>query len=489
MTEAIQDVAAERAVLAGLFAYGSDAYADVADLLDSKAFTDPTNQLVYRCARHVLDSEVEAQLDYASLLSAAHTLGVERHFEPASEKRYLQAVINFPVKRENVRKLAGKLGKLAVARHLRSQHEQAMANLQRVTGDEPIDHILGLSEQPILDVTAALTTTQGEGPQRIGEGARGYIDYLAANQRDTVGISTGYPTYDLSIGGGLRPRTVNVIGARPKIGKTALSDNMALHIATGNVPVLNLDTEMAREDHWNRMLACLSGVTIQDIETGKFAQNSHRKQQLHRAIDRLEALPYDYLSIAGQPFEETLSHMRRWVRKVGLQANGLARPCVIIFDYLKLMSAEAMENRNLAEFQVLGFMMTGLHNFMVRWGVPCLAFIQLNRDGIAREDTDVVSGSDRVVWLCSNLSIFKKKSEEEMAEQAGNRDIYNRKLVPLVARHGAGLEDGDYINMMFHRPICKIVEGPTRNNLLAGSGAQPRGKLIDDAEQPAVDFA
>jgi hypothetical protein len=156
------------------------------------------------------------------------------------------------------------------------------------------------------------------------------------------------------------------------------------------------------------------------------------------------------------------------------------------------MSSEAMEAANLAEFQVLGFMMTRLHNFAVKYKVPILAFIQLNRDGINVEDTSAVSQSDRIIWLCSNFSIYKKKSDEELAEQAGSKEVYNRKLVPVVARHGAGLDDGDYINVMSHGAIAKIVEGPTRGEASRQGGqvAPARGELVGDtATRNEISFA
>ena len=153
---------------------------------------------------------------------------------------------------------------------------------------------------------------------------------------------------------------------------------------------------------------------------------------------------------------------------------------VLIYDYVKLMSSDSISNA-MAEFQVLGFMMTGLHNFALRYKVPILAFIQLNRDGITRASTDTASGSDRIIWLCSNFSIFKLKSDEEIAEDgAGNG---NRKLVPLVARHGAGLDAGDYINMKMKGWCGKIEEGKTASEIRENNTQSEEGFIVDDDEE------
>lgn len=151
--------------------------------------------------------------------------------------------------------------------------------------------------------------------------------------------------------------------------------------------------------------------------------------------------------------------MRRWIAKVvGVNDKGKAKDCVIIYDYLKLMDSGEIRG-DMKEFQILGFMMTALHNFSLRYEVPVLSFVQLNRDGINKETTDTASGSDRIIWLCSNFSIYKHKSDEEIAKDGPEHG--NRKLVPVIARHGEGLEDRDYINIKMQGAIAKITEGKT----------------------------
>ena len=119
------------------------------------------------------------------------------------------------------------------------------------------------------------------------------------------------------------------------------------------------------------------------------------------------------------------------------------------------------------EYQALGFLMTGLHNFAIKYEIPILAFIQLNRDGITKESTDTASGSDRIIWLCSNFSIYKNKSDEEIAKDGPENG--NRKLVPLIARHGEGLQDKDYINVNMIGKYGKLIEGKTAFELEDGT--------------------
>jgi hypothetical protein len=172
--------------------------------------------------------------------------------------------------------------------------------------------------------------------------------------------------------------------------------------------------------------------------------------------------------------------MRRWlVQEVGLNDDGTAKDCVIFYDYLKLMDTAGMD-KDLKEYQLLGFMMTALHNFAVKYQVPIMAFIQLNRDGITKESTDSASGSDRIIWLCSNFSIFKRKSDEEIAEDAGQSG--NRKLVPVVSRHGGGLDDNDYINCHMKGWCAKIVEGKTRIENMHNTKQKSDGFIVNDED-------
>ena len=243
------------------------------------------------------------------------------------------------------------------------------------------------------------------------------------------------------------------------------ADNVAINVSLNNIPVLMLDTEMTEKDHWHRILACMSGVKIEEIESGAFSSNSKNKDKIHNAANKIKSMPFQYKAIAGKSFDEVMSLARRWVIKdVGLDDSGKANPCLIIYDYIKLMDDSGI-GKNMAEYQALGFLMSNLHNFMVQYGVACLAFTQLNRDGINREDTDVASGSDRILWLCSNFSIYTRKSEEEMADESvsSNNIRYNLKLVPIVSRHGKGIDAGDYINISANYEMGKIEEGPTRN--------------------------
>ena len=461
ITKKLEDLAAERAVLSALCQHGLDVYLEI-DFVDSSHFTDAMNQLIFDCIYKSISDNAKVEL--SSILSAANDLGVQDQISTKDEIGFIRSLFNFPIHKENVGSHAAKIAKLKLARDLKKTLKACEKDLDSITGEEDIMDLVAKIEEPLLEATGDIYQSSKKKTELIGEEIDDYIQHLSENMSDFVGIPSGFDRFDMAIGGGLRRKCVDLVAARPKVGKSMFGDAVAMHVA-GNldIPVLMLDTEMSKEDHLHRILADLSGVEINRISTGKFSENAIESEKINEAKEKLKSIPYHYISIAGESFENILSQMRKWIyQHVGFDENGQTKDCLIVYDYLKLMGSEGISSA-MQEYQVLGFQITKLHNFCVKYDVPCLSFVQLNRDGITRETTDVVSGSDRLIWLCTSFSIFKIKSDEEIA--ADGADSGNRKLVPVVARHGEGLADGDYVSMKMFGKYGRILEGHTRNEI------------------------
>lgn len=483
------DPSSERAVLSGILKYGEDAFMDVADVLQTSSFTVDSNQIIYKCLKNICENEQKPSIDIASIYSSAKELDLSHVFDKKDEVQHLKAIFDFPVNLANIRKFAVKIRKLEIARLLHSELKDTQNKLLDINGSESISSILGIAEEAVFNFGSQLGADSEAAPCMMSEGIEEYIQELRDNPIDQVGIPTGFPVYDQSIGGGLRRGTINVIGARPKVGKTLLSDNMGFYIANKlKIPVLNMDTEMTKNDHIHRLLAMSTEIEMSKIETGQFADSPSLNEKINIGVQNLKETPLFHKSIAGKSFDEQLSIMRRWLLKeVGLNDDGTAKDCVIFYDYLKLMDSAGI-SQDLKEYQVLGFMMTSLHNFAMKYQVPIVAFVQLNRDGITKESTDSASGSDRIIWLCSNFTIFKRKSDEEIAEDGA--EVGNRKLVPVISRHGGGLDDNDYINCKMKGWCAKITEGNTKLEVANNIKSQNDGFMIDEnsSTENEIDF-
>jgi replicative DNA helicase len=457
METKLLDIGAERAVLAGLLQHGIDGYVIVSNIITDQSFGHYNNQILFKCLERIINNN--QSVDIPSILSAAKELNFSDIINTQQELKYIKSLIDFPVNLNNILSFAIQIKKFEFARKIKSLTAKINKDIEDINGSESINEIIQIIENPVTEFLRE--DDNGDTPKKIGENIQEYIDFLKDNKCDIIGIPTGFSRYDEAIGGGLRRKCVDLIAARPKVGKSVFADNVALNVASKDIPVLMLDTEMSKEDHINRLLANMSGVPINEIATGRFAEDQDKYNKVIDCMNKISSMPYSYVSVAGKPFEQILNLIKRWIlQEVKTDEFGKTNNCLIIYDYLKLMSSNSITN-NIQEYQALGFQITSLHNLCVKLDIPCLSFVQLNRDGITKESTDAVSGSDRLIWLCTSFSIFKIKSPEELAEDGPNAG--NRKLVPIVSRHGAGMDDGDYINMVMQGSHSKLKELKTRN--------------------------
>lgn len=458
----LSDTSAERSVLAGLITYGSLIYQEISTLdVTDNTFVLDSNRTIFKCVKKILESHDNVKPDIPLIYSAAAELGVKYWFQKEEEVQYLSAIIDLPIQQENVILLCKKIKKLEIIRNIIERLKNTENDLYQFSGTENINDIFGVIENSIINCASFLSVDE-LGTTLLSEGIEQHFAELENNPIDQVGVSTGFPVWDEAIGGGLRPSSVNVIAARPKVGKSTLCLNIAKHISELNIPVLILDTEMSKIDSWNRLISSISQIENKQIETGKYTLDKNKKTQIHEAISKVKSLPIYYTSIADQSLETQLSLIKRWIiTTVGLTNEGKANNCVIIYDYLKIMTES--EIKDVKEHQAIGFVVSGLINFAKKYNLPVLAFVQMNRDGINREDTGTVSLSDRILWFCSSLSIFKVKSQEEIDKDGIQNG--NRKLKPLECRYGPGIDYLDYINCYFNKRISRITELKTRYEL------------------------
>ncbi len=451
----LKNIASERAVLAGVCHYGSECLLEVEPFLEEETFTHEFNKVLFKCLKIVCPKQDKP--DFVGILSAAGDMGLTEYVNKPDVMKHIRGVMATPINIDAVVNHAKKIRRLQFARHLQDKMRENYLALNKITGEETFNDIVNIVEAPVQEASVAYLRNETNKPKILGEDIFEYLEVLATGESTAIGISSGILGFDAAVGGGFLRGCVDLIGARSKAGKSLLADNVAIHVAlTLGVPVLMLDTEMKSEDHKHRILASLSGVTINDIKSGAFARDPEKKRQVMEAAHKLKSMPYTYANVSGKPFEEVLSIAKRWILKeVGFQPNGKTNNCLIIYDYFKLTSAAGI-NASMQEYQMLGFQATKMHNFCVEHDCPCLAFVQLNRDGLSVENEMAVSGSDRLIWLCTSFSIYKHKSPEEIAEDGPRAG--NRKLIPIVSRHGPGLDDSGYICLQMDGDIARIRE-------------------------------
>lgn len=369
----------------------------------------------------------------------------------------------------------------SISRCLKSSLLNAAKKLDGLTGSESVVDIISETEKLVLDFIPGIS---GENEiTKISSFAETHLKYLAENPVLAAGIPTGFPRYDKAVGGGYRRGSVNVVGARPKVGKSTLCLNIASNLAKQNIPVLYLDTEMKKETQAIKWVSIHSDVSQSLLETGQFIKKEVTARAVDQALIATKTLPFYHISVAGKKPEEILSISRKWLSMVvGKDEGGNTKDCLVILDYLKTM--DISDVKNVQEYQYLGDFITKLHNFSVKQDIPILATVQLNRDGINKEDTSVVSGSDRILWLCSSLAYLKKKTEEDVA--AGDSKCNgDRKMVVIETRYGQGMDStSEYINIISDLDKSRFIEGKFNFEVLESSNDNHQ----DNHENSEIEF-
>lgn len=442
----LRDTGSERALLGTLLRGGKQAFYEADGIIASSDFSMPINRAIYLCLKKLCEDPTCEKIDGEAIKLKAKALGMTDHFNDKKDLEYLELLPSCSFEQSNIPMFAMQIKKYSIVRDLCDRYESANNYLHNITGNESISEILRKAEGTVMDYING--AEKGDGLITLTENIDDIIEKLIESEPvDQIGIPTGYPVWDDAIGGGPRPGTVTVIGARPKTGKSFDALNKARNIAKRGIPTLYLDTELTKTYQQARLVCIESGCPLSLYETAKFNQDKELVQRVRDAGKIVKGMPIQYESVAGMTHTEVLAIARRWIAKyVGFKEDGKANDCVIIYDYLKLTSGAGLAAHS-PEYILLGLMLTELHTFAVRYGIPIIGYVQLNRDGIDAEDTSIIAGSDRILWLCSSLSVFKNKDENDISLGCG-WEHGNKKMLILETRQGSGLEvENDYINL------------------------------------------
>lgn len=457
----INDQQSENALLSNIINYGFDSYHQISPIgVSSDTFTVSANQIIYKCLEYLFEKCDAKQIDTPLLINAGKSLGYDKWITSEPTTEYINDLKQEETKLENGLVFAKKIKKLEVARNIHKAVTALQEQVSDITGEESISEIFGMVENKLSHLSGFLTNSSEE-PLNISKEIQNHVDKLITAPSDQMGLPSGFPIFDKCIGGGLRRHAITVIGARPKVGKSTFCKNVGYNVAKLGLPVLYFDTEMQTEDQINRMLSSVSSVRLDEIETGAFSFNHVNKQKVSDAVEDIKNINFSHKNISGLSVDAQLAIARKWIIKnVGLNKDGTAKDCLFVYDYIKMMDSAEL-SKGMQEYQALGFLMTTLQNFAVKYDIPILTAVQLNRDGISTEDTSVIGGSDRIAMYGSSISLLKMKSDEEM--EAENYQWGNQKLVPLISRYGEQLEFGNFINIVFDKKLNKMTENGTRS--------------------------
>src|ERR671939_1657021 len=170
----------------------------------------------------------------------------------------------------------------------------------------------------------------GQGFMRIKELLWPTMERIEALQRGgktITGVPTGFADLD-ELTSGFQPADLIIIAARPSMGKTAFTLNIAQHASIeAQVPVAFFSLEMSKESLVQRMLTSEARVDAQRLRKGLLRDDDFPR--LARAAGILSAAP---IWIDDSP-GITLLEMRSKARRLRAD-SGIG---MVIVDYLQLM--------------------------------------------------------------------------------------------------------------------------------------------------------
>lgn len=455
------DVSAEQAVLSSIYNHGIESIIEVENFgIEPKDFFYETNSVIFSAMKDFFEEKPTGRIDKFAVISRIRDKCDERIASKIeNNEEFFDALEQMNVGKDSVSSLAYSIRKNSVFRSVLDSFEEAKLDVENATdSNTSLEELLCLVENKCSRITDSITNPNAKF-KKFGDGFSEWLEEIIDNPSPYVGIPTGYPIYDHCIGRGLRRGTVALVGARPGRGKSLWSLNIGVNVSKLNVPVLYLDTELVKESQNARLAARIANIGISETECGDFAKDPNKLKRARDGVKEIEKLPFYHEYVGKWHFEEIIAYMKKWVRQVvGVDENGNTNDCVIIFDYMKMMHDKGLAN--LKEYQVIGFWMTALHDFSVRYDVPILSLIQLNRDGIMDERQGVAAQSDRTEWIASSFSIIKDKTEDELAESG---EFGNMKMIILKSRFGPETPGGDYINLRVDKRRALFEEGSLKS--------------------------
>lgn len=290
----------------------------------------------------------------------------------------------------NAQRYAQIVHERALERRLFSLHDAAAQAVLAGRGD-----VAAQVDKSVTELLKLLQAHHATEPHDVGGLLGDWLDQLqqmAGGQSAAMG--TGLADLDRITSGGIWPGEMWVIGARPSMGKSAISLTLARHMAT-DYSVLFLSQEDSLRMLLARMVASAGRVNLADLRNPQRADNDIWGG-VTDGVERLRALNLRIDDQAGL----TLLDVRRKIQQVK-RKHGLH---VVFIDYLQLMVGEA-ETRN----RELGDIANGLKKAAKDFGIGIVLLSQLTRKADERsgppqmadlrESGDIEGAADVIAML------------------------------------------------------------------------------------------
>lgn len=361
-----QNIDAEQSIIGGLLVEPETSDSILEDI-SSEDFYNNSHKKIYKVIQSL--QKKSQPIDLVTVSNALKDLG---QLDEIGGAAYLAEMVNETPLSGNIESYAKIVKEKSILRKLISV-SQSIAGKAYDMDFEDIESFLDHAEAEVFNV-AEERDTQGLVPvSEIVSSSVKRIEDLYEKKIDITGISTGFSDLD-RMTAGFQPGEMIIVAARPSMGKTAFSLNLATHAALKEKKnVAFFSVEMSKETLMLRLLALESEISMSDMRVGKVPDKSWTK--LIDVASKLSGIQLYIDDSSGVSPYEIRAKCRRLKKQQGLD--------MIIVDYLQIMDLkQKVESRERAVSE----MSRMLKAIAKELNVPIIALAQLNRGVEGRTD-------------------------------------------------------------------------------------------------------
>lgn len=361
-----QNLEAEQSILGGLM-LDANALDQVEDLIRVDDFYKPAHQRIFSAIQ-----ELHHKNEKADLLTVSNLLDSRQEMDSVGGAAYLATLLEKTISAANIQAYAKIVKEKSVLRRL---IEASVSIIDRAYAAEfqDVETFVDQAEADIFKIAENKSTQGLVGAWSIVESSVKRIEELYKRKEDITGIATGFHGLD-RLTAGMHPGEMTIIAARPSMGKTAFSLNIASHVALRlRKTVAYFSIEMGKESVMTRLLASEARVNMGELRSGRIKDESWPR--LIAAAGSLSEAPLFIDDTAGiSPFE-----IRARARRLKAQ-HGLD---LIMIDYLQMMSLKQKVDSREREVAEISKTLKAIAKELQ---VPIIALAQLNRGVDSRGD-------------------------------------------------------------------------------------------------------
>ena len=366
----IKNVEAERALLGEIILNGSATFNAVLGLVSAEDFFEERNQYIFSAL-----SELSRKDDYElfDVVQISEQLKEAQHDVSVT---YVALLMDDALaKIKNTVDKAYIIHETAQKRRLQRAIDDLQEVLEKSYQTDDSDTLKG-------KLCAVLNNVNNNDISSLYENAADVAKNLVCkikNNDIAKMFPTGIENLDLMLDGGLRAETLNIIGARPGVGKSSLATSIVLNILKDNkslFPIIIFSLEMGNEQVMQRIFSYFTELKVSEIMHNKTPPERWRSliaglEDTLKVFDAEKPAPRLLLSDKASL---TLADLEMTVSDVAQRFGGVG---AIMVDYIQLMP---VDTHNQTRAQAIGEISRSLKELSRKYKMPVIALCQLNRE-------------------------------------------------------------------------------------------------------------